>query len=178
MPESSFSLSNHRFGINKIDKSDVLNCPSSSACSSTAKVFTTTTNTITKPSLFIPSRDNIKQSIETGTSLVGQNFKIKQWKISKTKKKLVIQKDASKSGWGAFLGVNWGEMVRKVGELTYKCSGINSSQVCDSNIHKKTIKYSNSLADRQQDCTFISFENGGRGGGTHNRELLYISKFI
>ena len=53
------------------------------------------------------------------------------------------------------------KMVRKGGELTYKCSGIDSSQVCDSNIYKRTIKYSSSLADRQQDCTFISFKNGG-----------------
>ena len=53
-----------------------------------------------------------------------------------------------------------GEMVRK-GELTYKCTGINSSKVCNSNIPKRTIKYSNSLADRQQNCTPISFENGG-----------------
>ena len=58
-------------------------------------------------------------------------------------------------------GVNWEEMVKKGGELTYKCSGINSSKVCDSKIHKRTTKYSNSLADRQQYCTFISFENGG-----------------
>ena len=53
------------------------------------------------------------------------------------------------------------EMVRKGGELTYKCSGTNSSKVCNSNIHKRAIKYSSSLADRQQNCTFSSFENGG-----------------
>ena len=52
-------------------------------------------------------------------------------------------------------------MARKGGELTYKCSAINSSKVYNSNIHKRTIKYSNSLADRQQNCTFMSFENGG-----------------
>ena len=49
-------------------------------------------------------------------------------------------------------------MVRKDGELTYKCSEINSSKVCNSNIHKRTMKYSNLFADRQQSC--ISFENG------------------
>ena len=52
-------------------------------------------------------------------------------------------------------------MVRKGGGLTHKCSGINSSKVCDSNNHKRVIKNSNSLEDRQRDCTFISFENGG-----------------
>ena len=55
------------------------------ACSSTTKVFTTTTNTITKPRLFIPGRDSIKKSVKTGTSLVGGKFKIKQWKITNTK---------------------------------------------------------------------------------------------
>ena len=101
---------------------------------------------------------------------MGQKFKIKQWKITKTKRtKFSDTNRCIKIRLGAFWGVNWGEMVRKVGELTYKCSGINSSQVCDSNIHKKTIKYSNSLADRQQDCTFISFENGG-GEGVHTTE--------
>ena len=50
---------------------DVLNCPSSSASSSAPKVFKTTTNTITKPGLFIPGRD-IKQLVKTGTSLVGE----------------------------------------------------------------------------------------------------------
>ena len=40
MPESTFSSSNQRFGVSKIDRSDKLNCPSSSACTSTAKVLT------------------------------------------------------------------------------------------------------------------------------------------
>ena len=61
-------------------------------------------------------------------------------------------------------------MARKEGELTCKCSENNSSKVCDSYIHKRTIKYSNSLADRQQDCTFISFKNGGY---THQRTLAH-----
>ena len=47
--ESSFSPSNHCFEIEKIDRFDVLNFPSSSTSSSTAKVFTITTNIITKP---------------------------------------------------------------------------------------------------------------------------------
>ena len=69
-----------------IDRSDdFLNCLSSSACSSTAKVFTTTINTITKPNVSIPIRDSIKQSVKTVTSLVGRKLKIKQWKITNTK---------------------------------------------------------------------------------------------
>ena len=63
-------------------------------------------------------------------------------------------------------------MVRKGGELTYKYSGINSSKICNSNIHKRTIKYRNSLADRQQDCTFISFENWGGGCGYTQQRTL------
>ena len=113
---------------------------------------------------------------KTGTPLVGGKIKIKQWKITKAKgTKFSDTNRCIKIRLGSLLqrGVNCGEIVRK-GELTYKCSGINSSQVCDSNIHKRTIKYSNSLADKQQNCTFISFENGG----THNRELLHISKSI
>ena len=47
-------------------------------------------------------------------------------------------------------------MVRKRGEFAYKCSEVNSSKVIYSNVHKRTIKYNNSLADRQKD---ISFEN-------------------
>ena len=82
MSESPFLPTNHCFGINKIDRSDVLNCLSSSASFSIAKVFTTTTNKITKPGLFIPGRDSIKQSVKTGTSFVGGKFKIKQWKIT------------------------------------------------------------------------------------------------
>ena len=54
------------------------------------------------------------------------------------------------------MGCQLGEMVRK-GELIYKYSEINSSQVCNSNIHKRTIKYSNSLA---RQTTRLSFENG------------------
>ena len=52
--------SNHCFGINKIDRSGVFNCPSSSASSSIAKVFITTTDTITESGFFILGRDNIK----------------------------------------------------------------------------------------------------------------------
>ena len=66
------------------------------------------------------------------------------------------------------MGCQLGVMVRK-GELTYKYSEINSSQVCNSNIHKRTIKYSNSLADRQQDYLL-------KMRRTHNREHLIISK--
>ena len=43
-------------------------------------------------------------------------------------------------------GVIWGGMIRKGGELTHKYSGINSSKICDSNSHKRTMKYRNSLA--------------------------------
>ena len=64
----------------------MLNCPSSSTRSSTAKVFTTTTNTITKSGLFIPDRDGIKKSVKTGTFLVGGKFKIIKWKITKAKR--------------------------------------------------------------------------------------------
>ena len=71
--EYLFSPSNHCFGVNKIEKSDILNCLSSFACLSTAKVFTTT-NTITKPGLFKPGRDSIKQSVYLGDG----KFKIKQ----------------------------------------------------------------------------------------------------
>ena len=53
--------------------------------STTANVFATTTNTITKPGLFIPGRDSIKQPVKTRTSLVGGKFKIEQWKITKAK---------------------------------------------------------------------------------------------
>ena len=85
MSESFFSPSNHGFEINKNDRSGVLNEPGNSASSSTAKLFATTTNKITKPGLFIPGRDNIKQSLKTGTFLVDWKFKIKQWKITKAK---------------------------------------------------------------------------------------------
>ena len=104
MPESSFSLSNHRFGINRIDKSDLLNCPSSSACSSTARVLTTTTNTITKPSLFI-SKQELLWWVKNLRLNNGRSLRQKE-------PNLVIQTDASKSGWGPFgvsTGGKWSE---------------------------------------------------------------------
>ena len=52
------------------------------ATSSTAKVFTTTTDLITKPGLFTLGRDSIKQSVKTENHLVGEKFKFKQWKIT------------------------------------------------------------------------------------------------
>ena len=85
MLESPFSPSNHCFIINKIDRYDAFNCPSSSPGLYTAKVFTTATNTITKLGLFILGRDSIKQSVKTRTSLVPGKFKVKQWKITKAK---------------------------------------------------------------------------------------------
>ena len=72
----------------------------SSASSSTAKVFTATTNTITKSGLFIPGRDSIKQYV----------FKIKQWKITKAKgTKYSDTSRCIKIRLGSFLqqGVNW-----------------------------------------------------------------------
>ena len=67
-----------------------------------------------------------------------------------------------------------GEMVRKGEKFPNKRSGINSSKVCNSNIHKRTIKYSNSLADRQQDCTFIPFENGQQRCLAHQQVHLEL----
>ena len=51
-----------------------------------------------------------KQSVKTGTSLVGRKLKIKQWKITEAKgTNLVIQTDASKlSGEVFFNGVSTG----------------------------------------------------------------------
>ena len=177
MPESSFSPSNHCFGINKIDRSDVLNGLNSSACSSTAKLFTTKTNTITKPSLFIPGRDSVKQSVKTGTSLVGGKCKIKQWKITKAKgTKFSDRSRCIKIRLGSLLqrGINWGEKVRKGGELTYKCSGINTAKIA---ILKFTKGQSNIAIHLQIDNkTVLSYVL--KMGGTHNRELLHISKSI
>ena len=93
-----------------------------------------------------------------------EKFNLKQWKITKAKgTKFSETSRCIKVRLGRLLqrGFNWKEMNRKGGELTLKCSGINSSHVFDFNICKRTIKYSNSLVDRQQYCTFISFENGG-----------------
>ena len=67
MLESPFSLLNHCVGISKIDRSDVLNCPSSSASSTTAKAFTT----------------NTLEDLWLGRG--GEGFKVKQWKITKAK---------------------------------------------------------------------------------------------
>ena len=58
--KSPFSPSNHCFGINKFDSSDVLNCTRSSASSSTAKLFIIA-NTIPILELFIPGKNSIKQ---------------------------------------------------------------------------------------------------------------------
>ena len=69
----------------------------------------------------------------------------------------MIQTDSSKSGWGAFFN---GVSTRG------KWSGKQESLHIDNN--------SNSLANRQQACTLISFENGG----THDREVLHISKVV
>ena len=78
MSESPFSPRNNSLRIKKIDRSHMLNCQSSSASSSTPKVFKTRTNNkITKPDLLISGRDN-RQSVKTGTSLVNGKFKIKQ----------------------------------------------------------------------------------------------------
>ena len=57
--------------LTKTDRSDVFNCPGISSSSSVAEVFATTTNTTTKPGLFIPGRDNIKQPVKNVTSSVG-----------------------------------------------------------------------------------------------------------
>ena len=116
MPESPFSPSNQCFGINKIDRSNVFNCPSSSASLSTAKVFTATTNIITKPSLSIPGRDSIKQSVKTRTSLVGGKFKIKQWKITKANGAIFSDTNRSfKIRLASLLqqDVNWGKWSEK-----------------------------------------------------------------
>ena len=52
-------------------------------------------------------------------------------------------------------------MVTKGEEFPHKYSGIDSSKICSSSIHKRKIKYTSSLADRQRNFTFISFENEG-----------------
>ena len=103
-----------------------------------------------------------------------ENLKLKKWKITKVKAiKFNHTNRCIKIRLESLLQqcINWGEMVRKGGKFAYKCSEVNSRKVWDFNIHKRTIKYSNSFVDRQEDWTF---ENGC----THNRELLHIGKSI
>ena len=102
MLESPFSPSNHCFGSNKIDRSDVHNCPSRSASSTSAWIFTTitATNTIFKLGLFIPGKDSMKQCVKTGTSFVSAKIKVKQSKI--TNANLVIQTEHQDQAGGPF----------------------------------------------------------------------------
>ena len=51
--------------------------------------------------------------------------------------------------------VNLGEMVRTGNEFAHKFSEINSSKVCDCNIDKSTIKYSNSVAEWKLDVSIF-----------------------
>ena len=98
--------------LKKIDRSDVLNCPSSSASSSTAKLFTTTTNTITFFSMEIQS---LNQACSYQAEIVLNSLPKQQllrWvknlrlnngrSLQQKEPNLVIQADASKSDWGAF----------------------------------------------------------------------------
>ena len=93
MSESPFSSSNHCFGINKTDRSDVLDYASSSASLPTAKLFTTT-NTITKLGLLIPGRDVLnslsKQELLWWVKKFSNGRSLRQKEPN-----LVIQTDAS-----------------------------------------------------------------------------------
>ena len=177
MPESPFSPSNQCFGINKIDRSNVFNCPSSSASLSTAKVFTATTNIITKPSLFIPGRDSIKQSVKTRTSLVGGKFKIKQWKITKANGAIFSDTNRSfKIRLASLLqqDVNWGKWSEKEENLHINFLELIAAKFA---IPTFTKEQSNIAIHLQIDNkTALSYVL--KMGGTHNRELLHISKSI
>ena len=148
-----FDPKNHCSEITRIDRLNVLNCPSSPAGSSTAKIFTGTTNIITKSVLLIPGRDSITESVRIGTSLVGGKFKVKQWKITTVKRtKFNDTSRCIKIRLGNLLqrGVNLGEMARKGGEFSHKCFGINSIKIWQFNTRKRTIRYTYSFADSQQ----------------------------
>ena len=98
MSESSFSPSKHCFEIDKIDRFDVLNFPSSSTSSCTAKVYTITTNTITKPGFDSVGSDSIKKR-----NFLGEWKRLNDGKSLRQKKiNLVKQTDESKSGYGSF----------------------------------------------------------------------------
>ena len=133
------------FKNNKTDRSDAFNYSGSSSSSSVAEVFTKTTNVTSKPGLFIPDRDSIKQCVKKETYSSVENLWLKNWKSPRQKEpNLVIQTDVSKSGWEAFATVCQSrEMVRDGREFESKYSGFNSSKVFISNIHQRTIKYSN-----------------------------------
>lgn len=74
----------------------------------------------------------------------------------------IQQTDALISGLAAFWNVcPLVKNMQKRREFAHKCSGIYSSKVCNPNIQKRTVKYTDSIVDRQKDCNFISFENRG-----------------
>ena len=177
MPESPFSPSNQCFGINKIDRSNVFNCPSSSASLSTAKVFTATTNIITKPSLFIPGRDSIKQSVKTRTSLVGGKFKIKQWKITKANGAIFSDTNRSfKIRLASLLqqDVNWGKWSEKEENLHINFLELIAAKFA---IPTFTKEQSNIAIHLQIDNkTALSYLL--KMGGTHTTEPLNVSKSI
>ena len=74
------------FGNNKTDRSDAFNSSGSSSSSSIAEVFTKTTNITSKPGLFLPDRDSIKQCVKKETYSVGGKFMIKKLKITEAKR--------------------------------------------------------------------------------------------
>ena len=72
MSKSRFSPSNLYSGNRKSDVSDI-------------SVFSATTKQPLDKAQIIQGRDPIKQTVKTRTSLMGENFKVKQRKISQVK---------------------------------------------------------------------------------------------
>ena len=141
------------------------------------KVFTTKTNTITILTLFISGRDSIKQFVKTGTSLVGGKFKIKQWKITKAKgTKFSDTNRCIKIRLGSLLqrGVNWGKWSEKEENLHTNVLELIAAKFV---ILTFTKGQSNIAIHLQIDNkTALSYLL--KMGGTHNTELLNVSKSI
>ena len=75
---------------------------------------------------------------------------------------VVMQTDASKTGWGGNVQGNkdWGSLVTGGTEVSYQCLGTSSSQISPHNIYKKSKLKINSFSNRQYNSLVISTQNG------------------
>ena len=143
----NFSLKSH-----KVNWPIVINCQDHFTSSNPVSISPIEANiSSTEKRMLQWSYDTGKFS-QGGTPLLDENLKLCNGrKIQQRESHMIIQRDASTKGWGAYCkGVSTeGEMVRGGEAFSHKCCRITGIKICNPNFHKKFVTLDYSCSSRQ-----------------------------
>ena len=152
------------FRVNSVDRSTIINCSSSVACSTSISIPATTTNSCITHKAKLSSDYYSEPRIFTGTTVVESKSANLQWEVFNSSETQPISSDRRvKTGLGCSLPRNFyrRDLVFSGAKTSYKCFRTDSSKTSNSYIYQKQPGNINPPAGGQYNGFSLPNENGG-----------------